>query len=157
MPSSIWQLNAVGDDTVDRGYSAGLRRQIAAAGLEANVRLRGRVSDSELAQEYRAAHVLAVLSSYEGFGIVYLEAMAFGLPVLASMHSGGGELVRPDVNGFLVEPTDAHGIAGHLSALAGNRERLTVLGRNSRQRFASHPRWTDSAAAIRQFLADRSA
>ena len=152
LPSSDWQLNVVGDDTVDRGYSAALRRQIAAGGLEANIRLRGRVSDRELAQEYRAAHVLAVLSSYEGFGIVYLEAMAFGLPVLASVYGAGGEIVRPDVNGFLVEPTDAHGIAGHLSALSGNRERLTVLGRNARQRFASHPRWTDSAAAIRQFL-----
>ena len=110
------------------------------------------MSDRELAQEYRAAHVLAVLSSYEGFGIVYLEAMAFGLPVLASVYGAGGEIVRPDVNGFLVEPTDAHGIAEHLSTLSGNRERLTVLGRNARQRFASHPRWTDSAAAIRQFL-----
>ncbi len=152
LPPSDWQLNVVGDDTVDGGYSAGLRRQIAAGRLEANIRLRGRVSDRELAQEYRAAHVLAVPSSYEGFGIVYLEAMAFGLPALAGIHGAGSEIVRPDVNGFLVEPTDAHGIAGHLSALAGDRQRLAVLGRNARHRFASHPRWADSAAAVRQFL-----
>ena len=152
LPQAEWRLDVVGDDGVDSAYAAALRRQIGAAGLEDNIRLHGRVSDSELAQQYRAAHLLAVLS-YEGFGIVYLEAMAFGLPVLASVDGGGGEIVRHGVNGFLVEPTDADGIAGHLSALAGDRERLAALGRNARQRFDSHPRWGDSAAAIREFLA----
>ena len=152
LPQADWRLDVVGDDGVDSAYAAALRRQIGAAGLEDNIRLHGRVSDSELAQQYSAAHLLAVLS-YEGFGIVYLEAMAFGLPVLASVDGGGGEIVRPGVSGFLVEPTDADGIAAHLSALAGDRERLAALGRNARQRFDSHPRWADSAAAIRQFLA----
>ena len=151
LPPADWRLNVVGDDTVDNAYAAALRRQIGAAGLEGNIRLHGRVSDRELAQQYSAAQLLAVLS-YEGFGIVYLEATAFGLPVLASVHGGGGEIVRPGVNGFLVEPRDADGIAAHLSALAGDRERLAALGRNARQRFDSHPRWGDSAAAIRQFL-----
>ena len=152
LPPAEWRLDVVGDDGVDSAYAAALRRQIGAAGLEDNIRLHGRVSDSELAQQYSAAHLLAVLS-YEGFGIVYLEAMAFGLPVLASVDGGGGEIVSSDVNGNLVEPTDADGIAAHLSALAGDRERLAALGRNARQRFDSHPRWGDSAAAIREFLA----
>ena len=152
LPQADWRLDVVGDDGVDSAYAAALRRQIGAARLEDNIRLHGRVSDSELAQQYSAAHLLAVLS-YEGFGIVYLEAMAFGLPVLASVDGGGGEIVRHGVNGFLVEPTDADGIAAHLSALAGDRERLAALGRNARQRFDSHPRWGDSAAAIREFLA----
>ena len=152
LPPAEWRLDVVGDDGVDSAYAAALRRQIGAAGLEDNIRLHGRVSDSELAQQYSAAHLLAVLS-YEGFGIVYLEAMAFGLPVLASVDGGGGEIVSSGVNGFLVEPTDADGIAAHLSALAGDRERLAALGRNARQRFDSHPRWGDSAAAIREFLA----
>ena len=152
LPPAEWRLDVVGDDGVDSAYAAALRRQIGAAGLEGNIRLHGRVSDSELAQQYRAAQLLAVLS-YEGFGIVYLEAMAFGLPVLASVDGGGGEIVSSGVNGFLVEPTDADGIAAHLSALAGDRERLAALGRNARQRFDSHPRWGDSAAAIREFLA----
>ena len=152
LPRAEWLLDVVGDDTVDRRYAAALRKQTGAAGLEDNIRLHGRVSDSELAQRYSAAHLLAVLS-YEGFGIVYLEAMAFGLPVLASVHGGSGEIVRHGVNGFLVEPTDADGIAAHLSALAGDRERLAALGRNARQRFASHPRWADSAAGVRAYLA----
>ena len=152
LPSADWRLDVVGDDTVDSAYAAAVRRQIGGAGLKGNIRLHGRVSDGELAQQYSAAHLLAV-PSYEGFGIVYLEAMAFGLPVLASVHGGGGELVGHGVNGFLVEPTDVDGIAARLSAVAGDRERLALLGRNARERFDSHPRWADSAAAIRQFLA----
>ncbi len=152
LPKADWLLDVIGDEAVDREYAAALRRQIGAAGLEGNIRLHGRVSDEELAQRYRAAHLLAVLS-YEGFGIVYLEAMAFGLPVLASVHGGAGEIVDSGVNGFLVEPADAAGTAAHLSALAGDRERLAALGRNARQRFVSHPRWTDSAAAVRAYLA----
>ena len=152
LPKTGWLLDVVGDEAVDRAYAAELHRQIGAAGLEGNIRLHGRVSDSELAQRYRAAHLLAVLS-YEGFGIVYLEAMAFGLPVLASICGGAGEIVDSGVNGLLVEPTDADGIAAHLSALAGDRERLADLGRNARSRYAAHPRWADSAAAARAYLA----
>ncbi|MDE0140728.1 MAG: glycosyltransferase family 4 protein [Caldilineaceae bacterium] len=152
LPTADWLLDVVGDETIDSAYAAALRKQISAAGLESNIRLYGRVSDDELAQRYRAAHLLAVLS-YEGFGIVYLEAMAFGLPVLAGVHGGAGEIVDSGVNGFLVEPADAGGIASLLSALAGDRGRLADLGRNARQRFASHPRWADSAAAVRAYLA----
>ena len=152
LPTADWLLDVVGDETVDNAYAAALRRQVGTAGLESNIHLHGRVSDDELAQRYRAAHLLAVLS-YEGFGIVYLEAMAFGLPVLAGVHGGAGEIVDSGVNGFLVEPADVDGIAAHLSALAGDRVRLAALGRNARQRFASHPSWADSAAAVRAYLA----
>jgi len=152
LPRADWLLDVVGDEAVDSAYAAALRRQVGVAGLEGNVRLHGRVSDAALAQRYRAAHLLAVLS-YEGFGIVYLEAMAFGLPVLAGVHGGAGEIVDSGVNGFLVEPADAAETAAHLSALAGDRVRLAALGRNARRRFASHPRWADSAAAVRAYLA----
>ena len=151
LPTADWVLDVVGDEAVDSAYATALRRQVGAAGLEENIRLHGRVSDDELAQRYRAAHLLAVLS-YEGFGIVYLEAMAFGLPVLASVHGGAGEIVDSGVNGFLIEPTNAEGIAAHLSALGGDRERLADLGRNARRRFAAHPRWAESAATIRAYL-----
>ena len=151
LPWASWRLDVVGDEAVDIAYAAAVRRQISAAGLEGNVRLHGRVSDEALAQRYRAAHLLAVLS-YEGFGIVYLEAMAFGLPVLASVHGGAGEIVDSGVNGFLIEPAEADSIAAHLSALAGDLARLADLGRNARQRYATHPRWADSAAAIRAYL-----
>ena len=152
LPRTDWRLDVIGDSAVDGAYAAGVRKQINAAGLDGNIRLHGRVSDGELTRQYSAAHLLAA-PSYEGFGIVYLEAMAFGLPALAGVHGGGGEIVSHGVNGFTLEPADADGIAAHLSGLAKDREQLAKLGRNARQRFDSHPRWADSAAKIREFLA----
>ena len=152
LPRADWRLDVIGDGTVDGAYAAAVRKQISAASLDGNIRLHGRVSDGEMARQYSAAHLLAV-PSYEGFGIVYLEAMAFGLPALASVHGGGGEIVEHGVNGMTIEPADVDGFAAQLSALAGNRERLAALGRNARRRFESHARWTDSAAAVREYLA----
>lgn len=152
LPAEEWRLRVVGDQTVDPAYTASVRRQLEELGLQANVRLLGRVSSRELAEQYAAAHLLAGPSSYEGFGIVYLEAMAFGLPVLAGVGGAAGEVIRPGTDGFLVDPEDGAGMAAQLAALAGDRRRLAILGRNARRRFASRPRWADSAEAVRRYL-----
>ena len=60
-----------------------IRRQIEDAGLAPRVSLLGALPARELAARCAASHLLAVPSSYEGFGIVYLEGMQFGLPAIA--------------------------------------------------------------------------
>ncbi|MEK7323803.1 MAG: glycosyltransferase, partial [Chloroflexota bacterium] len=77
-----WHLFIVGSLTLDAAYASATRRQIERDGLSANVTLRGSLSNAELAAEFARSHVLVVPSSYEGFGIVYLEGMAFGLPAI---------------------------------------------------------------------------
>ena len=58
--------------------------------------------------------VLAVPSLYEAFGIAYLEAMGFGLPVIASSAGGAHELITQGEHGFLVAPGDAATLAQHI-------------------------------------------
>ncbi|NIS63150.1 MAG: glycosyltransferase, partial [Proteobacteria bacterium] len=70
--------------------------------LEDHVRLSGPLPDGELASRLAQSHVLAVPSSYEGFGIVYIEAMGFGLPIVASSVGAVPELITPGREGFLI-------------------------------------------------------
>ncbi len=66
---------------------------------------------------YAAADVVALPSRYEPFGNVHLEALASGVPMLASTAAGGAELIEPGANGVLVGPGDAAGIAQALARL----------------------------------------
>ncbi|MBI3960569.1 MAG: glycosyltransferase family 4 protein, partial [Chloroflexi bacterium] len=110
LPNRNWRLHAVGRTDVDFGYSARIRAEIEGLGLGDTATLHGRVSDAALTEHLNRCHLLAV-PSYEGFGIVYLEAMAFGLPVIASTAGAAHEIVQPGVNGFLVEPANTGGLA----------------------------------------------
>ena len=77
--------------------------------------------------------MFAAPSLYEGGpGFVYLEAMACGLPVVATSGSGASEVVIQDENGVLVEPGDAHALAEALEDLLLDDERRHRLGRDAR-------------------------
>src|SRR5690606_8715961 len=93
----------------------------------------GRVDDAALHRLYRTSDLL-VVPSYEGFGIVYLEAMAFGLPVIAAHAGAACELVTPGVNGELVALHDSTALQRALQAYLGNRVNLVSQGHAARQR-----------------------
>ncbi len=78
----------------------------------------------ELAARCAASHLLAVPSSYEGFGIVYLEGMHFGLPAIAGTAGAAKEIIRHGHNGFLVPPGDAAALAHAINLLMEDRELL---------------------------------
>jgi glycosyltransferase involved in cell wall biosynthesis len=145
-----WELTAVGRP-VDASYVQSVERRIDAADRD-RVRLTGRLSDPELGDVLRQGHVLAVPSRYEGFGIVYLEGMSFGLPAVATTAGGATEVVTDGETGLLVEPDDPAGVARALSALARDRDRLARLGRAARRRYDSHPTWTETTTQVRSLL-----
>ena len=92
--------------------------------METNIRLLGTLTGSDLAAQYSNSHILAVPSSYEGFGIVYIEAMGFGLPALASTAGAAQEIISHERNGFLVNPGDTKSIAEHIDGVYRDRKRL---------------------------------
>jgi colanic acid/amylovoran biosynthesis glycosyltransferase len=122
----------------DGADSAALTRQIAAAGLEGRVTIAGRRTRAELAELLRAVHVLVAPSvptrqgKREGIPVALMEAMASGVPVVASGISGIPELVEDGVTGLLVPARDARALARALQLLhddAALRERLALAGR----------------------------
>lgn len=153
LPTQQWLLHVIGRGDVDSRYTAAVRTQISRLGLTERVTLYGRVSDTDLQKFLRRSHLLTV-PSYEGFGIVYLEAMAFGLPVLGSTAGAAQEIVQPGVNGFLVEPAATAEMARTLAAGMENRTGLAEMGAAARRVYESHPTWAETGAAIRRFLGE---
>ena len=142
------ELTVVGTP-VDERYVSGCHDRVDAHGLGGRVEFTGGIDDASLAAEFREHHVLAVPSRYEGYGIVYLEGMGFGLPAVASRAGGATDIVTDGENGFLVDPGDAAAVADAISTLAADRERLATMGQAARERYAAQPDWTDTAATVR--------
>ena len=152
LPRQDWQLSVAGSLTMDTSYVGSIRRQIEADGLSARIALLGTVSDKDLAVLLPQHHLLAVPSSYEGFGIVYLEGMHFGLPAIASTAGAAKELIRHGHNGFLAPPGDAAALARYISLLMTDRELLQRMSLTAYGSAAAHPTWDDSAARARVFI-----
>ena len=151
LPREAWRLTVAGSLSVDPGYVASIRRQIDGLHLGQQVTLCGAVADSELRALYHRSHVLA-MPSYEGFGIAYLEAMGFGLPVIASTAGAAREVITHGVDGYLAAPGDVTAIAGHLQSWLDDRTLLIAMSLNARLRYDRHPTWQDSGARIRDWL-----
>jgi colanic acid/amylovoran biosynthesis glycosyltransferase len=122
---------------------AALARQIADSGLEGRVTLAGRRTRAEVAELLGRAHVLVSPSvptaegKREGIPVVLMEAMASGVPVVASGISGIPELVEDEETGLLVPPRDLSALASALRRLHGDpalRERLARAGRETVER-----------------------
>lgn len=91
---------------------------------------------AEIGEWYRWADVLVLPSVSDTFGLVILEAMAAGLPVIASVASGGPDVVRDDVDGWIVPVRDPEAIAERLEALAMRPELVRTMGDAARSRAA---------------------
>ncbi len=154
LPGPDWRLTVVGGPELDPPYARAIRGRIAALGLSDKVKMLGTLPPEELAGRLRESHLLAVPSAYEGFGIVYLEAMRFGLPVIASAAGGAREIVSHGVNGFLTPPGDAVTLSRLLKSLLENRDLLARLSLAALTHAAAQPTWQESAARVRQFLVD---
>ena len=150
----VWRLSVVGRLNVDQSYAANMRLLAETAGLSERIGWRGDLSDAELAAEMAAAHVLVVPSSYEGFGIVYLEGMGFGLPAVGTTAGAAAEIIRDGENGYLITPDDAINLAQRLEELAADRALLTRLGVAALETYRHAPTWAETTATIRAFLLD---
>jgi glycosyltransferase involved in cell wall biosynthesis len=152
LSKGLIRLTVVGEDQIDPAYTQRILRMIRTSGLEAHVSLRGKLPADELTDLLKFQHVLAVPSQYEGYGIVYLEAMSFGLPAIGTTSGAAHEIISDGSSGFLVPPDDSHNLAARLELLANDRSLLAGMGIEARRQFELHPAWTQTNQAIREFL-----
>lgn len=128
-----------------------LRDLAVALGVSERVELPGAVDEAGLARAYARARVFALPSSKEGFGIVYLEAWARGLPVVGSCFGGAGEVITDGVDGFTVNPEDGAALAAALGQLLQDRvlaDRMGTAGRRKVEQRYSAAAFTTNLAAL---------
>ncbi|MGB8982155.1 MAG: glycosyltransferase family 4 protein [Anaerolineales bacterium] len=150
-PSSFI-LDIVGSQTSEPSYEKQMQDLVARNDLSSFVYLHGSLDREPLIEKLRQAHVLVVPSSYEGFGIVYLEGMCFGLPAIATTAGAAGEIVSDGIDGFLVEPGNAGRLANRLKVLNEDRDVLIRMSLAARERYLRQPKWSETAGRIREFL-----
>ncbi|MGE5501593.1 MAG: glycosyltransferase, partial [Ignavibacteriales bacterium] len=122
-----------------------LRRQIAARGLEGAVDMPGALTPDAVRERLHAAGLFVLPSLSEGMSLALLEAMACGLPVVASAVGGVNEVVRPDV-GILVPPHDPRALADAILQAVDDEARLRSMGAAARRR-AEALSWDEADAA----------
>jgi glycogen(starch) synthase len=136
----------IGGDGAARGE---LEQQVAAAGLAARVVFPGRLSRNQVAWATAAASLFVLPSRVEPFGIVVLEAMRAGLPVVVSNRGGAPDIVRDGVEGFVVDPTDTAGLSARIGTVLADPELAARLGAAGRERVTAF----DWGAITRQYEA----
>lgn len=133
-----------------------LARQTRQLGLQDAVRFMQNVTDTELPQIYRRAAIFVMparadyyAGSVEGFGIVYLEASASGLPVVAARAGGAAEAVLENETGLLVPPDDPAALEQALARLLNDPGQRQRMGRAGRRWVEREMNWD---RAGRQFM-----
>jgi UDP-glucose:(heptosyl)LPS alpha-1,3-glucosyltransferase len=122
-----FRLLVVGKDR----YQARFAERARAAGLAERVRFLG--GQEDVRPFYAAADCLLMPSRYEPFGSTALEALAMGLPVIASSRCGAAEILEPGVQGWVCEPDDPRGLA-RLMMLADAATGSPAMGEAARRR-----------------------
>jgi UDP-glucose:(heptosyl)LPS alpha-1,3-glucosyltransferase len=132
---------------VGRGDEKAYGRLARDLGLGHAVVFTGAVAREKLPEFYLAGDCYAMLSRFDTFGMVVLEAMAAGLPVLISGHVGARDLVQEGGNGFVIEnPDDDDAVADKIGPML-NKDLLARMGLKARQ-TARENSWDDAVARV---------
>ena len=130
-----------------------LRRLVAyATKYQINIKVFGEVDDEELSRIYKQADIFAMTSvsykrSVEGFGLSYLEASSFGLPVVGFRFGGVGEAVKDGETGLLCNQRDTDALARNLYKLLTDKGLRERLGRSGVS-WARRNSWLDNADVL---------
>jgi glycosyltransferase involved in cell wall biosynthesis len=131
-----------------------LEERIAVLGLSDNVRITGWLSSAAVREELLAARALVLPSFAEGLPVAIMESMALGRPVISTYVAGIPELVRPGLDGWLVQPSDTAALAAALEQCArASREALETMGASARARVLERHDVDSEAAVLAKLFA----
>jgi len=147
-----WTADIVGALEAHPEYVARVQSTIGRHGLDGQITVHGPVSTDELTRLLQRSHVLIVPSQYESFGMVYLEAMEYGVVPIASAIGGASEYITDGESGFLVDPGNPGQIQTVVEVVQQNRELLASLAVGALKQAQTHPNWETSLSRVREFL-----
>ena len=158
MTDLSWDCLCVGSMDRDPAFAERLRRRLSGGGIEDRVRFAGPLTGADLDRSYEAADLLVLPSRGETYGMVVTEALARGLPVVATDVGGVAETlghgtgaVRP---GLLVPADDPAALAAALRTWLGDTAVRLSWRRAARERRASLAGWSTTASVLAGVLAE---
>lgn len=144
-----WQARFVGGGEFDPKWTAHLRQLVHTHGLEQRIVFVGALHD--LRDEYRNADVFVLPSLFEGYGMAFAEALAYGLPVVAA-RAGAVPSVVPTTAGILVEPGSVDALYQALHLLLTDAALRQQLQQGARAAALQLPTWEQAAHAVNEVI-----
>lgn len=132
----------------NRAFADGLSAEIAAAGLGNRIRFLGELPWDQVVRHYQALDLFAAPARWEGFGLTPLEAMACGVPTVASRVGAYETLIRDGVTGSLVPADDGEALAEALRRWLDDPAARDAAGRATRDHVASNHAIDGEARAL---------
>lgn len=131
-----------------------VQRAAAAQGVANRVHLLGRLNEADKYRALAAADVFASTSQHEGFGLVFLEAMALGLPVICYDHGGQTDYLTTGETGFVLRLNDVHSFATAIRTLSQSADRGRAIGESNARRVEEF--FIDRCATRYESVLDRA-
>ena len=146
-----WQLTIAGDTTRSAAAFARLQADIARLKLQDRIVVTGALDQARLGMLYANADVFVLASLFEGYGMVFGEAVAHGLPIVATAVGAAQEIVPPDA-GLLVAPGDASALRDALRRVIVEPDARNAMAQAAREASARLPQWRQQAVAFAKVL-----
>jgi glycosyltransferase involved in cell wall biosynthesis len=140
-----WRLVCIGSLARSPQYAAALRAAIARTALGERVTLAGELPPERVERAYRDADVFVLASHHEGYGMAYAEALAHGLPIVATTAGAIPDTV-PATAALFVEPGDVDALRGALARVIADAGLRATLARGAAEAGAALPTWPQAVA-----------
>ncbi len=141
------------DDEGGTGFHHDLLQVRADLGLEEHVTLLGAISAEAVRDKLWSAHIFALASWHEPLGVAYMEAMACGIPVIATNSGGVPELITDGENGLMVPPQNPTALAEAIQRICEDPDLARRLGQNGRKYAEENCRSSQAAEVLRDEIA----
>ena len=146
-----WQLEIIGDDTLDPKYTESIIQQINELELTQRISLWGALPRSELNKFYDQSDIFVLATLYEGYGMAFTEAMVRGLPIIATGEGAVANTI-PKEAGIVVESNDLTQFSSALSILITNSNQRELYGKGAFEAGKKLPSWFNTAEKIAAVL-----
>lgn len=125
----------------NKAYAERFKEHVLACGLEGDIIHVEQMEQNQLAYVYNACDFFLFPTQYDIYGMVLLEAMYFGLPVISTINGGSDMMIRNGKNGMIIDECNANKWAEIILSLNGNKELRHIIGQTASQTISKHFTW----------------